>query len=361
MAYKKVYFRHDLKHTHTNALNTRLKASLTVRNASGSSDMGLPPMYSDYIPNVGNIFEFGSLLELSDFQVSLPTLRNTKPTKLNQNIVGVKLNITGTGTNVTSEEYMVTGGGLATYENKILGNDFWDVVFPVNKQFCTWQPREKIFLDGQVDFLYWLNNRTTISGKLTVKYTSYYSDNTSANVSVMSDDDVALYDYWCIPVKQSLLAISAKKLKKFSVQILEAGNSIAEQWYYMREPWTETPVQLWFKNSFGVWDTITLSGIAEEATTQINAYQYQNRYEVGQVVSSSFQQLKLSTGNMDSAWLYHLNELYMSSEVYVLGKGGFRRLIKLFTAGIWLKSKIDNSQTLEFRFAQEDRYYSKLI
>lgn len=362
MAYKATNFLDGLEYVQANSVNTRMKATVIVKvgiNLTGD----YPTLYSDYIPGVGNVFQFDKLIQDHyAFQVDLPVIRAVKPYKINQNVASAKLSIQSMTSNAeyNSGDIPIVGGGLSQFE-KIYKAEFWDVVYPDSQRFCTWQPANKILNPGQIDFLYFYQNNDALTGKLRVRYTSTYTDNTTQSVVVQSDADLGLHEFWCIPVRESILAPSVKKLKRVLVEVINAGNAmLCSQLYHLYEKANEAPVQLFFKNSFNLWDTMTLYG-NPEVFGEVSSYQYNQANVLGQKFNSGYSKISLNTGQMDVEWLQHLNELMFSSEIYLFGRGGFRRLIKLSTSYQWVKPSIDNNQTLEFRYAETDHFYSKIL
>lgn len=363
MAYKTAFFLDGMEYVHPNGINTRMKASLVIRVGNSLSGSELPYLYSDYIPGVGNVFQFDKLIkDHSAFQVDLPIVRSVKPYKIGKNVAAVTVYIESINSNyeANSNELQLVGGGLSQFE-KTFKNDFWEVTYPDRQRFCSWQPYNKILNPGQIDFLYFYQNNDSLTGTLKVRYTSTYTDNTTQSVTIQSDANVGLHEFWCIPVRDTLLATSAKKLKRVLVEVINAANAtICAQLYHYKDRASESPVQLYFKNSFNVWDTITLYGNAEVGS-EISGFQYNKANVIGQSFNSGYSTLSLNTGQMDVEWLQHLNQLMFSSEIYLFGRGGFRRLIKLTNGYKWIKPNLDNNQTLEFRFAEIDNYYSKIL
>lgn len=185
-----------------------------------------------------------------------------------------------------------------------------------SKMFLTWAPPEKLTTPEAHERLYFLKKATEA---MTVKIKVYYTDDTTATAtwaSIGVTADNLLYE---IIADYRAITIIPKTIDKYEIWVENAAGVMQSdrRTFIPQYEYHENRLQLLFRNSFGVYDTIEANGVTQYDTDlQRDDFSDGNDYtRTLKVLASNYMQA--NTGPLTREMYEHLTELYMSREVYL--------------------------------------------
>lgn len=143
----------------------------------------------------------------------------------------------------------------------------------------------------------------------------------------------------------------------YYVQIFDENDEpVSESRYYRIVPDYEEDFTIAFRNSLGVWDTITLQGNQTRSIKQSSGI-LSSPERVKKYDSDHYRRITLRCSDLDVRWQQYLQELVISKEVLLL-ENGYHSLISESDDLTYLDtSKYTENMEFNFRFTANDRSY----
>lgn len=382
-----VYFgQNDIIHTVTGLPSGRHKADVVVEDYQGLfnfSTPSFPPLDAVFLAGVGYRFNLRNLFRnYSGFNMPLPAYNQMLPKSVKGNIIKAKVRVQSVGTaekwEATSGVMAILNGGMSEKDFAKIGNQFFGTWSLVKGPFLTWQPKFKRIEYQSPEHLYWLQNISSSTATITVRYTITHfpvypiASLTPTEIIIDKQLDVVAYSLACIPVSPAVLAtydtaIKYKNIASISVQVLSGIYQSEIRIFYINDTLnlplsfpTDTPVYFKVLNSFGTYDTIMFYGAIKNSTeTERYTVDYERRKTLLDV--EGFDTLTVNTGNLDQDWLQYIKQLLFARKIYHASPSGYREVI-LETKNLdTFQSNISGENaTLEFRYVELNSNYSNL-
>lgn len=247
--------------------------------------------------------------------------------------------------------------------------DFWTTQQNTNRRFLTWQPNNQTVGKTQEIYLSFLINFSPVPAtvNLRIKYTSM-----SFPITLQSVSNIQFGNVLVIPLRPDK-AININE-KSFEVWLSrEDGKRISEvRKYYIDQQKPEFERTIIYANSLGGWDSLRLTGAAENAlaVTKVTARREKYKKEgieyvpTLNILQESTNQLTVSTGwseGESTAKKKILAELIHSDQVFLVTTKG-HRFVEISENEL-ISERDDEtvfSRTLTFNYTDEDSHFSNL-
>lgn len=277
-------------------------------------------------------FHLQNITKTIPFESLLPSIQAPYFSKIPKSVATLtlswgRLNSSFT-TGITPMQFIA--GGVSNSNNAR-----WGEMQEYRKAFLTNQPRLRQTDALTPNSLYWLANHATVSATLQCEIT--YTDTSSQTLTLATQNIESGYVYHINTSARNILLLSdpAKKIERYEVFLLSSGVEISERIAYAVYPFcdTHTITRVIFKNSFGHFDTLFLTGQRTEeivterltARTSDTNFSYHSQYN---------KRIKVNTGEQSQAFFACLPDLFLSKEIYYLEKGLFVPLTIESTSGV---------------------------
>lgn len=233
----------------------------------------------------------------------------------------------------------------------------------LNKQFCTWQPKEKTTYPGSVEKLYWIARRTATE-TLSIVWTA--TDDTTGTIS----KTLAATIYNVIECCISPALVESLAEKEIDNYIVSISGQSEDRTFTVSRKYFERTDNFIFDNSLACFDCLTALGWRKE-TGNNERSSYQKQFPLYPELTDRTQQNsrairkdsnESNTGFLlTSAWLEYMRELDLSRDAYIL-EGSLTRAVNIETEeGITLNDDPNflMQYAIKWSFAHKNRYSGK--
>lgn len=220
-------------------------------------------------------------------------------------------------------------------------------------QFLTTQPAVQKTTFQSTEWLWFLMNHTDNINEITLKI----SLKTAGNQTFVKTTTINQYlkdKLLCVDVSAEFVAahfpeVQKKYISYYTVWIEAADTRISEKREYHLTPSSAYDMQLIVLNSFGVWDTVTLTA-GQKNSKEFDVQLTSNRRNVRLEDAGWIDKYSLSITDLEQGWLKYLIELIVSKKVYIR-KGSELVPIVCTTKNYddFYNTKVQDEATLEFR------------
>jgi hypothetical protein len=261
--------------------------------------------------------------------------------------------------------------------------DFFDEYCDVNhdRKFLTPQPRSKNINKTTQEYLWFYNKRT--EDVMSISLTIYYTDGTNTNIITSGIVDPEIHVVYYFPTGYSQLDVGSyapsKTVDRYIVQVVyQSEEESSEVFTYLVSRISRQYNNYFlFRNSLGGMDMLWTHG---ELTREINvdkdvAQRYiksdytltQGEFiDFNEVINQTF---KITVGHRDriegyteAQWLAYLQDLILSTEVYIILNDEFVRInIKPQKSTLYNRKADVNDFDFTFTISGKDKVYSPLI
>lgn len=279
-------------------------------------------------------------------------------------------------TSVTGAKLYAIKAGLANEDMYAFGENFWKTWQADARQFLTWQPDYKRVRVEQEEYLHFLVNFTPTPGALRLRVRLLGANGTGTAVTAMSIANPLLYSVLGIPVGLSSLGLAAPLGDVVAYEVWlanETNGRVSEVRHYVidrtYEPYDRA---LLFVNSLGGWDTMRLTGQAQQSLKVAqNTAEVERPARAGadfsemKIVSiEGEREISISTGYFRrhaADYLKYLDELLLSEQVYLITDKGHRPLQLTTTSLVDQYDDVELiARTFSFRILDTVENYSNL-
>jgi len=274
-------------------------------------------------------------------------------------------------TQLTELRYAIQGGlsSKLLAQLNYLGTNFSEKFIDAGK-YLTWQQNDyKITGRDDEERLFFLHkDGNTIKVNVLLSYTN----GSSSSEIVYTKEIVPLFHIFEINTSFEKLGLSSyetetKKIIDYRIRILdEHDNVITEEFKYkLDENFYNEKKQLFFKNSFGCYDTIAFRGLSEQNNEFISEIIIsESEQKINSKLTETF---KLNSGFLSNLFqdakkaASYFSELYLSTEVYFLNEGSLLDKIIIISKkqSIYRDKIYLYSIEIEYKL-DEDANYSEL-
>ncbi|WP_319228340.1 hypothetical protein [Draconibacterium orientale] len=263
-----------------------------------------------------------------------------------------------------SNTYYAIKGGVP---NELLAifntaqTDWWNEL-KLNKQFCTWQPREKRTYPGAVEKLYWIF-RATATLTLSIAWTA--TDATTGTIAKTNTANAYSVGECCI----SPALVEELAGKEIASYVVSIDGQSEERTYTIDRTYYDRADNFAFDNSMGCYDCLTAVGWRTEKGSNERS-SYNKRFPLYPELTDRTRQNsrawrtdknESNTGFLiDTDWLEYMRELDLSRDAYKL-EGSLARPVNIDTdEGITIDDSNDLlSYPITWSFAHKNRYWGK--
>lgn len=268
------------------------------------------------------------------------------------------------------EDRWVLPGKIPVWMNQEFyskASSFWNWINGT-KPFLTFAPSLLPTTKAQVQKLYWLCFYVPFSGNLPeLKINLHFSDGTTAeyNKSGLTGTlkQFSVYQfftgYTALDIQTKVDAdYPGKEVIAYDITVMDISAVSKTQSYYLNTFEHEAEHQLAFKNSFGVFDTIMLTGEAsmerEYSSEMVKVHNPTRGMPLQRNIRSEVtEKVKASTGWLSSERRLYLAELLNSSEVYeIVGNKLFPVAMLKQTVGASRDNEELQAETIEYQRVQ---------
>ena len=245
-------------------------------------------------------------------------------------------------TSVTGGKLYAIKAGLANEDFYAFGENFWKSWQAEKRQFLTWQPDYKRVRAAQEEYLYFLVNFTPTPTELRLRVRTIGADGQGgAAVTARSIANPLLYSVLSLPVGLSSLGLATPldDVTAYEVWLANEANARVSEVrrYVLDRHYEPNDRALLFVNSLGGWDTLRLTGQAQQT---LKVAQQTAEVERPARAGVDFSELKIvsiegerditvGTGyfrRQSAEYLRYLDELLLSEQVYLVTDKGHRPL-----------------------------------
>lgn len=272
----------------------------------------------------------------------------------------------------TATEFVLKGG--LAYENAAYYRNgaFFTSHMKDTMQFLTWQPDDKLTDENCPEYLYFLNCFTPVATSIRIQVVVFYEDGSFEELS-RSAVNTGANSVYCLPVgfKHLLLDQLVKKVDRYAVYLVNGINErISEiRTFVLDKKYRRNVNYFLFHNSLGGMDTLRCTG--EMFLQQTASYESIGRKlpfdyvvpagESFMVGSETTTEMGVSTGIHTKDYLDYLQELFVSDEIYHVGKEDFMPVERIGKQMRSYDSADDRrGLKLQFRYAFVNQNYSRL-
>jgi len=260
--------------------------------------------------------------------------------------------------------YYALKGGVPNELLAILNTaqtSWWDEL-KLNKQFLTWQPREKRTYPGSTEKLYWIY-RTTATLTLQIAWTA--TDGTTGTINTTNTANEYTVAECCIS-PALVESLAGKEIAGYVVSI--SGES-EERTYTIDRTYYDRADNFLFDNSLAAFDCLTAVGWRKQTGSNKRS-SYTKRLPLYPELTDRTQQNsrawrtdknESNTGFLlDTDWLEYMRELDLSRDAYKL-EGTLARAVNIDTEeGTTLDDSTDmHSYPVTWSFAHKERYFGR--
>lgn len=264
---------------------------------------------------------------------------------------------------IKEESYdVLLGAGLPNKKQSI------NFINTTPNRFLTNQPTRKKTTLKSLEWLYFLNNYKELSTNLTLRVVATLEDNSTNTRNCFSivnpKNGLYVIDVTPAYIKQRFkteltgeTSVGNKSIVSYTVQVgsfVETFLPISEVRSYYIVPDTINQIQLCFRNRFGVFDNIRLTG-TQKLSQEVDYNNFETKSEVSTADTVSFDKLTMQLGDFEQNWLSYLKELTISKTIYIRQSGGYVRLIcTTKSLPFFDSSKSIDETSIEFRYSDNE-------
>ncbi|MGA0558278.1 DUF5977 domain-containing protein [Larkinella sp. VNQ87] len=263
--------------------------------------------------------------------------------------------------------------GISEVDYSQYKDQFFKEFIGPDRRFLTWAANPKTIHPDQPEFLYFFTNFTPTPGKIRRICEVVYRDYTTETLASAELSNVFPFTVYCVPSGPKALGldVKAKEVIQYAVWLEnENGERISEIREYRLEQLYRRNVRfVLFANSLGGFDTLALTGQAEESlkfsrqvSERYNGWEFLPSYSERVINSvTGVRELVMATGFLSPEGVRYLEELQLSKEVFLATD---RALVPLLPMDDKLVPKLDDEEvigrTLAFQFSNPNRNFSRL-
>ncbi|RAJ92207.1 hypothetical protein LX87_05175 [Larkinella arboricola] len=286
------------------------------------------------------------------------------------------LSIENDGVEIYSEttpvQYVVKAG-ISEVDYSEYKDQFFSEFVGKDRRFLTWASNPKTIHPDHPEFLYFLTNFSPAPQTLRLYYQVMYRDYTTEEALASKLDNIFPFTTYCVPVGPKALGLDRKEKEFLSYSVWltnENDGRISEVRYYrMDQDYHRNLRHVVFANSLGGFDTLCLTGQAEESVSfsrtiseRYNGWEFLPSYSERVIHSATgVRQLVVNTGWLSPEALRYLEDLQLSKELYFVTD---RALLPLLPLDDKLTGRIDDEEMigrqLVFQYSNAQHNYSEL-
>lgn len=356
MIYNDIYFaKNDYSYSVTAPTSSIYKKALILykNNAINLN----APLLAGALPNGMATFNLKDILAQSDIftEVSLYDLPNTQTSLPFMQIIKVQTADLGSNVTFTGDEIKFVPAHLPAILQEQFGVNYLSITAQ-EKRWFSLAPAVKVTDLSAKEYLYYLNYSSSNITNITVHFRVFkglsFADHTITATSKM-DELLVINTSWQRIKEVYNLDDSVTHYEVY----LSANSEVLTQLYtyyvdHYPASWTS---YLYFKNQFGLWDTIRFVERTKQ-TQDSETSTFESSTHTFDYLSVITHKLAFKTDSLADGWLkYYADELLGSSEIYLKQDNSYIRLSKVSSSiDTFDPAKTSDILEIEFKLARTD-------
>ena len=231
----------------------------------------------------------------------------------------------------------------------IIGYNFMSLI----GQFLTTQPAIQKTTFQSTEWLWFLMNYNENLNEATLKFSLKTAGNqTFVKTIVINEylkDKLICFDCSAEFIAAQFPEITKKYIASYTVWIEVDESRVSEMREYHLMPSSAYDMQLLVLNSFGVWDTVTVTA-GQKSSKEFDVQLTENRRNVRIEDAGWIDKYSFSITDLEQGWLRYLAELIVSRKVYIRNGGNLVPIVcTTKNYDDFYNTKVQDEVTLEFR------------